>query len=115
MKVEKPEPKGGERDLAIERHIFILSIVGAALAEIGIPGLIVTLVARNRLTSYLYQVKELHGKAKAAKFISLGGLIGSIVMAVLWTIWIFEFIVLIILYFGILSQDMGFWFNTFGA
>lgn len=82
------------------KKIMILAIIGAALGEFGLPGLIVTLIAKKRLNKYLEKYGQLQGMAIAARWISLAGLIFSIIMTVFWTYYFFMIFMFIAAEFG---------------
>lgn len=67
---------------------MILSIVALALAELGLPGLIVAIVARKKLKQFVNDGGQLVGMAKVANILSRIALILGIVMTVFWAIYI---------------------------
>ena len=70
------------------KSALTLSIVGAALAELGLPGIIVSAIAKGKVKKAT-QGGAVGGKLKAARIISNIGLALSIVMTIFWAIYIF--------------------------
>lgn len=68
---------------------MILAIIGAALSELGLPGLILSLVARKRVINIQKKYGKIRGMAVAAKWCALGGKIVGIFMTVFWALWFF--------------------------
>lgn len=68
------------------KSLMILSIVALALAELGLPGLIVAIVARKKLKQFVKDGGQLVGMAKVANILSRIALILGIVMTVVWAI-----------------------------
>ncbi|GEM_PF-2906218 len=70
------------------KSALVLSIVGAALSELGLPGIIVSAIAKGKVKKAT-QAGAVGGKLKAARIISNIGLALSIVMTIFWAIYIF--------------------------
>lgn len=70
------------------KSLMILSIVALALAEFGLPGLIVAIVARKKLNQFVKDGGQLVGMAKVANILSRIALILGIVMTVVGAIYI---------------------------
>ena len=66
---------------------MVLSIVALALAELGIPGLILAIIARKKVKACQAAGAPLAGKLKVANILSRVALILSIVMIVFWFIY----------------------------
>lgn len=69
-------------------QILIFGILALALAEFGLPGLILGIIAKKKVAAYLASGHELTGKAKVGSILGKVGLILGIVMTVVWGIYI---------------------------
>ena len=67
---------------------FILSIIAAALCRTGLPGLILSIIAKKKVRSCTDAGSPLSGKLKAANILSKVAFILSIVMTVFWILYI---------------------------
>lgn len=67
---------------------FILSIIAAALCRTGLPGLILSIIAKKKVRSCTDAGAPLSGKLKAANILSKVAFILSIVMTVFWILYI---------------------------
>ena len=67
---------------------FILSIIAAALCRTGLPGLILSVIAKKKVRSCTEAGAPLSGKLKAANILSKVAFIVSIVMTVFWVLYI---------------------------
>ncbi len=67
------------------KSALVLSIVGAVLSELGIPGIIVSAIAKGKVKKAL-ESGATGGKLKAAGIVSKIGLILSIVVTVAYAI-----------------------------
>ncbi len=79
--VNTPEQEG------LAKSALILSIVGLVLAELGLPGIIVSAIAKGKVKKAT-EAGAIGGKLKAARILSKIGLILSIVMTVFWVVYI---------------------------
>lgn len=79
----------------------ILSIVFGGTMFLSLLGLIFAIVARSKLGAYVDKFGEPSGRAKVGKYLSLGGLIYSIVMLAFLVIYILYFILI----FALLDGD----------
>ncbi len=70
------------------RTAMILAIIGAALCELGIPGIILCAIAKGKVKAWEEKFGPTTGMAKAAKIIATVGLVFSIIMTVFWVIYI---------------------------
>ena len=66
---------------------MIMSIVGLALAEFGIPGIILCAIAKGKVKKAT-AAGATGGKLKVARILSTIGMILSIVMTIFWLIYI---------------------------
>ena len=66
---------------------MVLSIVALVLSELGIPGLILAIIAKKKVKACLAAGAPLAGKLKVANILSKVALILSIVMIVFWFIY----------------------------
>ena len=67
---------------------FVLSIIAAALCRSGVPGLILSVIAKKKVRSCTDAGAPLSGRLKAANILSKVAFILSIVMTVFWTLYI---------------------------
>ncbi|MBQ7445658.1 MAG: zinc ribbon domain-containing protein [Clostridia bacterium] len=64
-------------------NVLGLGIAGLATSSLGLPGMIISIIARKKLAAIN---GPLSGQNKAAKILSTIGLIVGIIMTVVWTI-----------------------------
>ncbi len=106
-----------EAQTSAGRSAMILAIVGLALSELGLPGLIISAIAKKKVKAYTAQYGAPTGMAKVAKILSTVGLIISIIMMVFWAIYIIVAIVAAIAaasmnsYTNDLSNELNNFFN----
>ena len=77
------------------RTAMILAIIGVVLSELGIPGIILSAIAKGKVKAWEQKYGPATGMAKAAKIISTVGLILSIFMTVFWVLYFFIIVGLI--------------------
>ncbi len=65
------------------KSALVMSIVGAVLSETGIPGIIVSAIAKGKVKKAM-KSGAVGGKLKAARIVSNIGLALSIVMTIFW-------------------------------
>jgi len=94
----EPQAVDTEKDSSA-RSAMILAIVGAALCELGIPGIIICAIARGKVKAWMEKYGTPTGMAKAANIISKVGLILSIVMTVYWLFFI--------IFYGVMISQLG--------
>ena len=68
--------------------VLTFGIIGLVLSELGILGLIFSIIGLKQANQYYSTFGTLIGKAKVGKILSKVGLIVSIVMTVFWAIYI---------------------------
>ena len=83
-----------EEERQLSKSALILAIVGAALAELGLPGLIVSLIAGNKLNQILNRFGKLRGMAIPARWVNLGGKIASIFFTVFGVYMLFVMLII---------------------
>ena len=82
-------PKAADAEKNNEgRTAMILAIIGAVLSELGIPGLILSAIAKGKVKAWEEKYGPTTGMAKAARIISTIGLVFSILMTVFWIVYI---------------------------
>ena len=113
--LKEDAPKEKEEDSALieekneaAKQVLTPAIVGLALSELGLPGLIVSLVARSRLKKFVAKYGKASGKAAIGKGLSIGGLAASIYFMVFWAIYILYFVIYIGIYAAVFSALGGF-------
>lgn len=75
----------GEQN-SLSKSALIWSIVGLALSELGVPGIIVSAIAKGKVKKAA-AAGATGGKIKTARILSKIGMIVSIVMTVFWFIY----------------------------
>ena len=78
---------------------LILGIVGLALSEMGLPGLIVSSIGLKKAAEFERKAGNLFGKAKTGRLLAKIGKIVGIVMTIFLAVY---FTIFFIVYFGIL-------------
>jgi hypothetical protein len=69
-------------------NLLVLGILAVALAELGIPGIILGAIGRSKGKKFVQAGGTLTGAAKVGYILSLVGLILGIVMTVFWVIYL---------------------------
>lgn len=72
---------------SMTKSALIMSIVGLALSELGIPGIIISAIAKSKVKKAT-AAGAIGGKLKAARILSTIGMILSIVMTIVWLLYI---------------------------
>ena len=75
-------------------NILVLGIVAAALAELGIPGIILGIIAMNRSNQYVAAGGVACGQSKTGRVLGRVGLIAGIAMSVFWLFYIVFYVAL---------------------
>ena len=83
---EAPVVNTPEQD-AMAKSAMIMSIVGLALSELGIPGIIISAIAKGKVKKAT-AAGATGGKLKVARILSTIGIILSIVMTIFWIFYI---------------------------
>lgn len=83
---EAPVANTPEQD-SMAKSAMIMAIVGLALSELGLPGIIVSAIAKGKVKKAT-AAGATGGKLKAARILSTIGLILSIVMTIVWLLYI---------------------------
>lgn len=68
---------------------LILGIVGLALSELGLPGLIVSNIGLKKAAEFERRAGKLFGKARVGRNLAKPGKIVGIVMTIFWAVYIF--------------------------
>lgn len=79
-------PVDEAKKTADARSAMILAIIGVALSETAIGGIILSSIAKKKVKAYQAEYGEINGMAKVAKILSTVGLILSIVMGAYYMI-----------------------------
>ena len=82
---ERPQEDPELNSLAT--NTMILGIVGLALSEMGLPGLIVSNIALNKAAEFERKAGKLFGKAKIGRNLAKPGKIVGIVMTIFWAVY----------------------------
>ncbi len=90
-----------EKD-ALAGDVLKFGIFGLAFSELGIVGLILSIIARRKVNKYIDKYGEVTGRAAVGRGLSIGGFAASIVMTVFWSFYGFIYAMLL------LSILMGF-------
>lgn len=83
---EAPVGNTAEQE-SLAKSALVTSIIGLALSELGIPGIIVSAIAKGKVKKAV-AAGATGGKLKAARILSKLGLIFSILMTIFWIIYI---------------------------
>lgn len=78
------------------RSLMIIGIIAAALAELGIPGIILGAIGLKKAKAFIAEYGSTWGMSKAGRILSKVGLILGIVMTIVWTIYIVAMVALIL-------------------
>ena len=71
----------------LAKSTMILGIVGLALSELGLPGLIVSNIAMNKAAEFERKAGGFYGKAKVGRRLAKPGKIVSTVMTIFWAVY----------------------------
>ena len=85
--------------------VMVLGIIAAALAETGIPAIILGAIALSKSNKYLAVYGQTNGKIIAGRITGRLGLIFGIICTVIWAIYIF---VIVIYVMGFISLYNGY-------
>ena len=66
--------------------VLVFGIIGLALSELGIPGIILSIIALHFANKFLQENGMLFGKAKIGRILGMVGLFVGIGMTVFWTV-----------------------------
>ena len=69
------------------KSALILSIVGLVLSELGLPGIIVCAIAKSKIKSAT-ELGAIGAKIKVARILATVGMVFSIIMTVVWFIYL---------------------------
>lgn len=72
---------------SLATNTLIMGIVGLALSELGLPGLIVSNIGLNKAAEFERKAGKLFGKAKVGRNLAKPGKIVGIVMTIFWAIY----------------------------
>lgn len=86
MASERPQEDPELNSLAT--NTLVMGIVGLALSELGLPGLIVSNIGLNKADEFERKAGKLFGKAKVGRNLAKPGKIVGIVMTIFWAIYI---------------------------
>ena len=75
---------------------MIMGIIGLALSELGLPGLIVSNIAMKKAAEFESKAGGLFGKAKVGRRLAKPGKIVGLIMTIFWAVYIFFLIVTIL-------------------
>jgi hypothetical protein len=85
---EPTEPALSEEELieknALAGKILTFGILGLAFSEIGLLGLIFSIIAKAKVKAFTQKFGETTGRASVGKGLSIGGFITSIIMTCFW-------------------------------
>lgn len=82
----RPQEDPALNDLA--KTTMIMGIVGLALSELGLPGLIVSNIAMNKAAEFEIKAGSFYGKAKVGRRLAKPGKIVSTVMTIFWAVYL---------------------------
>lgn len=82
--------------------VMVFGIIGLALSGLGIPGIILSIIALKQANEFIRLNGGLFGQAKVGRILGKAGLIVSIVMTVFWVL----YVILVILAF---TRGMSFY------
>lgn len=80
-----PAPAQNADCTAKARTLMILGIIAAALAELGIPGIILGAIGLKKAKAFVAEFGSTWGMSKAGRILSMVGLILGIIMTIVWT------------------------------
>lgn len=82
---ERPQEDPELNSLATNTMIF--GIIGLALSEVGIPGIILSNIALNKASEFERKAGKLFGKALVGRRLAKPGKIVGIVMTIFWAVY----------------------------
>ena len=85
--VAPPRPQEDPELNSLATNTMILGIVGLALSEMGLPGLIVSNIAMNKAAEFERKAGKLFGKAKVGRNLAKPGKIVGLVMTIFWAVY----------------------------
>ena len=104
--VQAEAPVSDEQNAAA-KNVMVFGIVAAALSELGLPGLILSLIAKRKVRDYEAQYGPATRKAKAGKICATVAFPVSIVMTVFWAIYCLCLLIWIIWFITSAVQNGG--------
>lgn len=69
-------------------QVLVFGILGLALSELGIVGLIFSIIALKKANTYIATYGNISNQVRIARRLAIAGLIVSIVMIVFWILYI---------------------------
>lgn len=72
---------------SLATNTMIFGIIGLALSELGVPGIILSSIAMNKAAEFESKAGSLYGKAKVGRRLAKPGKIVGIIMTIFWTIY----------------------------
>lgn len=72
---------------SLATNTMIFGIIGLALSELGIPGIILSNIAMNKAAEFESKAGSLYGKAKVGRRLAKPGKIVGIIMTIFWAIY----------------------------
>lgn len=81
-----------QQNLGNPTKVLVFGIIGLALCELGVIGLIFSIIALVQANKYIAQYGDVANQVRIGKRLAIAGLIVSIIFTVIWTIY---FIVII--------------------
>lgn len=72
---------------SLATNTMIFGIIGLALSELGIPGIILSSIAMNKAAEFESKAGSLYGKAKVGRRLAKPGKIVGIIMTIFWAIY----------------------------
>lgn len=72
---------------SLATNTMIFGIIGLALSELGIPGIILSNIAMNKAAEFERKAGSLYGKAKVGRRLAKPGKIVGIIMTIFWAIY----------------------------
>ena len=85
---QQPQAAADPQQSSLAGSCLTLGIVAIILSELGLPGLILSIIAKNKVKAYESAYGPATGKAKVGKILSNIALPISIVMMGVWVIYI---------------------------
>lgn len=73
---------------SLATNTMIFGIIGLALSELGIPGIILSNIAMNKAAEFESKAGKLFGKALVGRRLAKPGKIVGIIMTIFWAIYI---------------------------
>lgn len=72
---------------SLATNTMIFGIIGLALSELGVPGIILSSIAMNKAAEFESKAGSLYGKAKVGRRLAKPGKIVGIIMTIFWAIY----------------------------